>query len=307
MANVKTPAAKKTATSKAVAPVVNAIPVVEDSTPAVEPDIVSAVVAGTQLQQAEIMLPAHVELEDTKGVLTSKGYMKGMIEYASPAKMLSGTIDVMRRLNIDGCKLRLDGEAEQKNINADGSKNVSFGRLNLIAEFDIDEDTHYEIGVLIALDLSQPRIKIFRGARVRACNNLCVWGADDIIECKFVEGVNHNFVENMLLNAALHIEKSISIIQALKAMPVTPVQVEALVGRIIYRTESEKKLCGTTSVLYGVKLMVDPKNKYYAARTGFNGWDFYNACTEYFDGKVSAFDIPEKSRDLYTLLTSPSV
>lgn len=241
-----------------------------------------------------------ITVNDPKDVMNSKRYVKGGAEYKSPGEILQPVIELLAKTS---GTLTLTGGNEQSNANTDGSLNVSYGRLNLVACFTIDKDLFYEIGVLIAFDLQIPKIKIYRGAKVSACLNLCIFEADDVVKFDITNGVNTTLVETYLGQLTARIEKVGQLVTRLKGIQITPVQLEAALGKMMVRTSEDKLAHGTTTILSGIETMTDEKSKYYYKQENFNAWLFFNSFTEYMNKRVNFFDIPDKARDIYSLIS----
>ncbi|MDF2188944.1 hypothetical protein [Paraflavitalea sp. CAU 1676] len=252
--------------------------------------------------QAEVLppAPAAIVLQDDQNVMQSKRYVRGIVEYMSPAEILEPVLQLLRQTS---GKLILTGTNELTNANADSSLNVSYGRLNLVARFEIDAEVFYEIGVLIAYDLQIPKIKIYSGAKVSACMNLCVFQADDVVKFDITNGVNLQMVQTFLTQLTERIANVSRIVQRLKGVPISPEAMDTLIGRMLIKTTEKKLAHGTTSILSGLDTMTDDRSKYYYKQPNFNAWLFYNAFTEYMEKRVNFFDIPDKARDVFSLIS----
>lgn len=247
----------------------------------------------------EIIIPIF-QLQDEKNVLQSKSFKRGGVTYDSPSALLQPVLNSF--YNFPSLELTLTGENENTNVNADGSENTSFGRLNLVSKFEIDDNVFYEVGLLAALDLGTPVIKIYRGAKVRACLNLCIFSSEDTVSFKLADGINHELVGAYLASVVAKIQEAKDIIQGLKGVLIAPELLPQIIGGIVLDSSKKEATNGTNSVLNGIRLLLDSKSKYYHLQNGFNAWDLFNAFTEYFAPKCSVFDIPEKTRDMYKIL-----
>lgn len=243
-----------------------------------------------------------VTVIDEQGVLHSKRFMKGALSFQSPEEFLSPLLPL---LNITGGQLILTGDSEVKNQNTDGSENVSFGRMNLVAKFEIDqdEDIWYEIGILAAFDLGSPKLKVYRGPKTRACLNLNVWGTDDVVKFDISSGINTEVVRNFAASVQEKIAESQSIIRNMKAIKLSPVYTQTIVGKILMQTSAENSANGTSAILRAVNLLNNKDSRYFHKQEDFNLWKMHNALTEHFAEKVNFFDIPEKTKESYRLLS----
>lgn len=180
-----------------------------------------------------------INIQDQQDVLNSKRYIKGIMNFSAPSEILKPCIDFLAST---GGSLRLSGEKEQNNANTDGTINISYGRLNLVTSFDIDETLKYEVGILIAYDLGVPKIKIYRGAKVSACLNLCIFSAEDIVKFDIGEGVNMESVQHFLADVVLKISKVREVVERLRGILIAPQNVSQIVGSMMLETV-EKIYC----------------------------------------------------------------
>jgi hypothetical protein len=238
-------------------------------------------------------------ITDTQNILQSKRFVKGGIEYKSPLEILEPCIKL---LSTTGGNLHLTADKEQSNANQDSSINRSFARLNLVSHYEIDSEMFYEIGVLIAYDLQIPRVKVYRGIKVAACTNLCIFKSDDMVKFDISAGINEEQVQAFIIGLTEQIAEARRIVQRLKALPITPETMQNIIGRMMLGTKEQNLMNGTTSILRAVDLLTDSKSRYYYQQRDFNAWQLFNSFTEYFGEKVNAFDIPEKTRDTFHLL-----
>lgn len=243
-------------------------------------------------------LPSLIIDED--GILQSKRYVRNGMQFSTPTEFLQPIINIVGQF--EHTELVLTGENKTENANADGSINISYGRLNLVTKFNVTDELFYEVGLLIALDLGQPKIKLYRGAKVRACLNLCIFQKDDVIEFKITDGVSLEMVQTYLTSVAAKISEVNRIVSSMKEIIILPSQLEQIIGHLVVNTKNNNTKNGTSSILSAVDLLLDDKGKYYYKQPNFNLWLLYNACTEYFGGKTAFFDVPEKTRDFYLML-----
>lgn len=240
-------------------------------------------------------------LLDKDNVFTSKQYVKGITSFPTPHNLLNPLLPILQDT---GGTLELVGEDKVENRNEDGSGNISFGRVNLTAKYAIDPELKYSVGVLAAYNLTRPVFKIYQGVEVSACTNLCVFGADQIHKFEASEGFNIDIVRSFLADLSGKIQRSIEVVNRLKAAAIQPSQIPEIVGRMLLASQDkEKKFTnGVTSVLDATRLLTDTSSKYFFGQPGFSQWHLYNAMTESFAQKVSFIDIPEKTRDAFAVM-----
>lgn len=75
------------------------------------------------------------------------------------------------------------------NENTDSTRNIAFPRVQVEARFsNIVEDTYQAvIGMIYALDLQKPIMKIYSGFNARACTNLSIFDAEKVFETSLME------------------------------------------------------------------------------------------------------------------------
>jgi len=258
--------------------------------------IETPVIPAEEIQNAEVI---SSKLMDTENVLTSKRYVKGALQFITPAELLKTTLEIFEK---EDCNVIIKGSEAVKVAEEDGTENVSFGRVNLLANYKIDEEISYEIGILTAFDLSSPKLKLYRGAKTNACLNLNVWGAEDIIKVDVSNGINLTILKGFIEQIGEQVKKSRELVDTMKAKKLLPEQVPTLIGDMLFKTISEKYVNGTTTIVQAAQHLTNPESKYYYKREGFNYWDLYNAFTENFNARIALFDIPEKSAAIFAQL-----
>jgi len=253
-------------------------------------------------QKTEQDFLQRVVINDVNNVFESKRYVKGFTQFPTPKELLQPVLDIAHLLNVDS--IHLVGENVIKNANDNGDENISFGRLNMITRFAIDEEMFYEVGLLVALDMAVPKVKVYRGAKVKACLNLCVFGEEDIITFDVNEGMNIDVIKSYLESATNKIQEVISIVKRMKEIPVLSGDVHKVIGHLFMKTIEETKTSGTNAILSGVNYLTDSTSKYYYKQDGFNLWLLFNAFTEYFEAgkKTKLYDIPEKVKEFFIML-----
>lgn len=268
---------------------------------AVKPAQTEIVVTNTAAAEiTPVLFEKSYELTDEQKVLNSKRYIRsGYLTYASPSEILKPLFDVIP----EGAKISIKGSHEIANQNEDGTENIAFGRFMAILHYNINSEISYEVGLMAALDLGKPYLKIFRGARVHACTNLSIFASDDIVKFKLGNGFNQEIIQNYITSVSAKIEEVKEIVTRLEALTIAPEAVEQIVGAMLKKTIEDKTYNGINSVTSGTQLLLSADSKYYYKQENFNGWKLFNAFTENFS-KTNFFDIPEKTRDVYQLLKS---
>lgn len=237
-------------------------------------------------------------LVDTNNVLRSASLVKNNITYPSPEVLLRPVIDILG----SAVEIRCNGENEIEI--AHGENNYkAFERFNVIAKFPVDDEIFYEVGCLVALDLTVPKIKVYSGAVVNACLNLTIYGHDTCVKFDLNSNNAVDTVKSCLQDIAVKIEKTKEIIARLKLVHLTESITKRFVGALSIGNASERSAYGANFLSQGVALISEESSKYYYKQTNFNAWLLYNAFTENIK-KANIFDVADKSRDFYKLIAN---
>lgn len=232
-------------------------------------------------------------------IATLKAYVKpgSLINFPSPLSLAQSATEVS--------DLQYTGSMEVENKNEDDSKNISFGRFNMIKSYPIDDEITYQIGILHAFDLNKPIVKVYSGIQVSACLNLKIFKADNIQKFDFTNNSQGGMesVKNYISKVEEEIENAKRIIKFLKSVILTPQETYTLVGYLVTKVTEEKNICGTNAIQKGVELFTKKDSVYYYKNEGFNAWLLLNSFTEYYTNKTELLDIPEKCLNLYLLIS----
>jgi hypothetical protein len=239
-------------------------------------------------------------IKDPTNILHSKRWVTGNVQYPSPIEIFTPMYELLKST---GGELMVMGEDETKNAEADGTENISYGRMKLTAKYKIDTEVFYELGFLVALDLTHPKMKIYRGAVTQSCLNLNVFGSDDVVKFEIAQGFNVDIAQNYISSVTKKIKESVDRVNEMKGMLIPQDKLERLIGKMTMDTIKDKLPHGVTVINQAVGMFTDKNNKYYAGQENFNAWLLYNALTEN-NNRKSAFDIPEKSLSTYELVSS---
>jgi hypothetical protein len=257
----------------------------------------------TKVKPAPVAQPSQngvLSIKDPGNILHSKRWVTGQVQYPSPIEIFTPMYDLLKST---GGELMVAGEDETKNAEADGTENISYGRMKLTAKYKIDSELFYELGFLVALNLSHPKVKIYRGAITQSCLNLNVFGSDDVVKFEIANGFNVEIAQNYISSVTKKIKEAVDRVKEMKALKIPQDRLEQIIGKMTLETIKDKLPHGVTVINQAAGMFVDKNNKYYAGQEDFNAWLLYNAMTEN-NNKKSAFDIPEKSLSTYELVAS---
>lgn len=172
-------------------------------------------------------------------------------------------------------------------------KHIAYSRLvakaRLPEAFDVnpgvDGDYNHmwtEIGFVYAFDTKSPEIKVFRGKRVSACTNQCIFGEANVTSINLArsnESGAYISLKEYVETATADLQQYIDTVQKLAGRKREGVVLEQQLGHMLMQSKRFPKL-GTTCVNDAVNYILDPKTKYALVEGVTNDWMLYNACTE---------------------------
>ena len=126
-------------------------------------------------------------------VLDSKIFVKdgAGATFQSPRTYIEPFLDAIKfDGNIESVTVKTQGDVV--NENEDGHRNVAFPRIAIEAKVGSDAPLHSGvIGMVYALDLQKPQIKVYTGQNASACTNLTIFNAEHV----FNQDVLGNYTE----------------------------------------------------------------------------------------------------------------
>jgi len=237
--------------------------------------------------------------EVNMAILESHKVVKNGVAYPSPAFYLNPILKELEEspegsLIIEGTNI---DEMVDKETN---EKYIAYQRVSLIKEFTIDEELSYKIGFVYALDIGKPIIKVFTGANVHACTNLCVFGADkkqEFLILNNTEGAQLQ-VKNYIQSLAQDMKQAKEIIHSMKNTFFNNEETKKMLGNFLLNFSKVKNVAGTQCLLDAATLLTDSKSMYYFEEQT-TAWNIYNAFTHNICNKKHILQQPEKVFVLY--------
>jgi hypothetical protein len=184
------------------------------------------------------------------------------------------------------------------NANDDKTKNVAYGRVLieavLPAKFDIVEHKTV-VGLVYALDVQQPIIKVYAGRNAHACTNLAIFDAEDVFEAKLLgnmagaykkAGEMFDTIEQKADAFAKHVER-------LKAKEYDELALNEKLGYIIRK--SIKSRIGITPVSFAVRELEDSKSVYAIKNNKTTAWNVMSAMTQFLTDKGDIVDKADRT------------
>ncbi len=129
-------------------------------------------------------LHATVADDPTQTLLTSDAWTRGGVRFPAPRAVIE---PILERLEQVGLPYVAAGKYQQARTVVDretGDDHTAYGRwcveFRTTQERAGDVQIYDTLGVMVATDLSVPKIQVYRGPVVASCLNLSIWGADDL-------------------------------------------------------------------------------------------------------------------------------
>lgn len=229
------------------------------------------------------------QVKDPNNVMESAQLKKKGITYPTPKEIFKD-LDLLTGAD----SISLQGDLPLILVN--GSEQTAYQRASLLATWKVDDEISYEMGILYALDLQIPKLKVFSGHHVHACLNQHVMGFDTMSKFDLTSNDVTGTIRNTIIDIQNRIDKTKEFIKRAKALTIDPKQFPEIIGRMTINNVSKSDTFGSTFYNYGLKMLCDPNSQYYYKQDGFSLWQFMNAFSENIK-KANFFDIPDKSRD----------
>lgn len=233
-------------------------------------------------------------------LLDSKRYIKNEMEFMSPRALVEPFLDV---LAINGEPITVDYQNEVANVNEDDSKNIAYPRFGVKVDFGpTDGLPGYlsTIGMMVALDIGKPIIKIYTGQDVQTCMNLCIFNASEIFT-QDVLADRTALLDKLMVYAQgkeKQAEEYAKMHERLTTTTLTDSGINDRVGELVRQGRTS---IGLNHITTGVKYIDDPKSVYYA-NDGCSMYNFYNAMTAAIGDSKDILGKPNKTLALSKIL-----
>lgn len=231
-------------------------------------------------------------------ILNSKIYYKenAMVNFKAPDEYISPFLKIWGNL-----ELRVRGKKAVINENKDGSQNIAYSRINIEAvssKLVINNEgkiinSEYVYGMIYALDIDNPVIKIYRGTNVVSCLNLMVLNSHCVHSFDLINNFNvaveymQSYVDSFYADKVV-IEKLID-------TKIDRTGYNELMGRLLHN--SIKNSLGTSVVVHIAKEAMNKKSVYYEAlnKDKVSLFDIYDTGTYYLSNIGDFKENPNKS------------
>lgn len=213
-------------------------------------------------------------------LLESKAFVKGAVTFDNPSKLLEKSLNIMSKVS-DEFEVKVSNKVV--NAEADKTLNEAYSRVLLQPIIPTElEGMVPTIGLLYALDTQRPIIKTYTGTKVTACNNLCVFNADDIFSGDLSDMSKVNkFLTNYVEQIEETLQRYIELKNSLEDKEYKGKDVDEAFGGLLRHSIANTAL-GTTSIVQAAKEVNNSSSVYYVDREkGTTAWNLYNSVTEF--------------------------
>ena len=240
-------------------------------------------------------------------VISSKVYVKpnSSVSFGTPKEYLEPFIEPIMK-EMPEAKFRIKVADPVVNAEDSGAMNIAYPRIMI--ESDLGEMiTGFKsvIGMIVALDLQKPVVKVYSGYNVSACMNLTIFNADKIFQQEILgdyQRVYAKAIEYFQKKAEELVEFKETLIK-LQTTFLNEVQLNQLIGKMI--RESAKLRLGTTPVLQATKMLDDNASQYYVRPDGkftCSKFNVYNAVTQAITNSSDIVDRVNKTLNVSNLI-----
>ena len=240
-------------------------------------------------------------------VISSKVYVKpdSPVSFGTPKEYLEPFIEPIMK-EMPEAKFRIKVAAPVVNAEDSGAMNIAYPRIMI--ESDLGEMiTGFKsvVGMIVALDLQKPVVKVYSGYNVSACMNLTIFNADKIFQQEILgdyQRVYAKAIEYFQKKAEELVEFKETLIK-LQTTFLNEVQLNQLIGKMI--RESAKLRLGTTPVLQATKMLDDNASQYYVRPDGkftCSKFNVYNAVTQAITNSSDIVDRVNKTLNVSNLI-----
>lgn len=252
----------------------------------------------TQIDKITGGLVQEINLED---LLTSKVFVKenSAVDFKSPKEYLGRFLDAIQDTKTDIQSYRVVINDPVINAEDTGKRNIAYPRAMVecsMPSFENLPDFHPVVGMVYALDIQKPVIKIYSGFNLKGCINLNIFNAEYVHQVELLGDFQSVYVKakEYFKNKKKESIEFSKTLTKLRESVLSQDELDYYIGLILRK--SMKTRLGTTNVLGALKLLYDPTSKYSVFegdQFNCNKFKLFNAVTQQItDGS----DIIERAR-----------
>jgi hypothetical protein len=208
-------------------------------------------------------------------------------------------------------KIQVNGAVVNKN--EDGTENRSYERILVQGKLEGIEVPGFSpnVGMIVALDVVKPVIKVYSGFEASACTNLCIFRADRIHEQSVSGNIQGVYAQarHFIEQKEREVETFRRVVEHLHNKRYSFAELQSLMGGFLL--EEKRHGLGTVPIVQAAKRMGDRGSQYYADPTdGTTAWNVYSAITQTFTNQEDVLNTPNKvlkAAKLFGIGTSESM
>jgi len=239
-------------------------------------------------------------------VLQSKVYVKpnSSISFGTPKEYLEPFVELFDKETAPIFRLKVADPV----INAEdsGLRNIAYPRVMIEADLgESIEGFKSVVGLVYALDLQKPVVKIYSGYNVQSCINLTIFNTDNLAQQEILGDYKKlyekasGFIQNKTAEA-IEFKETLT---KLQTTFLSESQLNQLIGKMI--REASKLRLGTTPIMQATKMLDDNSSQYYVRPDGqfsCSKFNVYNAVTHSITNSNDIVDRAIKTIQLSQLI-----
>lgn len=237
-------------------------------------------------------------------ILESKTYVKenGAITFGSPKEYLEPFLNILPK------DTQYEVETANSIINKneeDDTLNISYPRVLVKAKLNYNEKFDSTIGLVYALEIQRPQIKVFTGVEVKACTNLTIFNYSHLYSQDILGNYRevYNKAQRYFDDEETKLREYSETYDRLENTTLSnQIELNEVIGRMLFN--SYKTKLGTTPVVKASQLLRDASSAYYVGendRFHCSLWNVYNATTQAL-GNADILEKPTKTVALAKIL-----
>lgn len=235
-------------------------------------------------------------------IINSKIYTKeSKVSFQSPRAYIQPFLDIVKTNNIT-CKV----QNPVTNTNEDGSINTAYPRVVVEAHVGQQIEGYDSVlGMIFALDLQSPVIKVYTGQNAHACTNLTIFQANQVSEHSLMNDYSDIYrkAESYVQNKELEIAKFLETRQRLIDEFYNEEQLKNELGRLLLTTTKKSSKLGYTAIAGAAKLMQDRSSIYFLQKgESCSKMNLYDAITQNITDSPDILHKPNKTIAVSQLL-----
>lgn len=243
-------------------------------------------------------------------LLQSKVYVKegAAIDFKHPKEYVHKFFDVALKHKLDIDAMRIIVNDKVVNAEEDGVRNIAYPRAMIETKMkDVKELPGFYpvVGMVYALDIQKPIIKVYSGFNVEGCVNLCIFNAEYHHQVELLGDYQSVYIkaENYFSEKQKEVEEFSQTLRTLESEFLEQKELDFYIGLILRK--AMKSRLGTTNILKAVKELYNPNSSYYVFNEGTfkcSKFNLYNAITQQITDGNDIIDRARKTIEISKVL-----